>query len=381
MADQRSVTRPAGPAGHGGPVTDHGTPEPVDRDGRGVGGSTPEPVDWAGPGVDGTAVEPGGWVLPAGGTSAGDGASAVGPDRATLRLALVVGGLVLAVLLGFGLGRANGRPTDRTAATAATAAAGDHTHAPGTGAHQHDGTAGQSGGDAATGLSVTSGGYTLTPSGGEFVAGRAGELRFQIRDAQRRPVTRFAIVHDKPMHLVVVRRDLTGFQHLHPTMAADGTWSIPLTLPQPGVWRAYTDFTALADDGQQTPATLGVDLVAPGDYTPRPLPAPATRATVAGFTVNYEGTAQVGAAVPLRFRVRDGAGQPATLERYLGAYGHLVALREGDLGYLHVHPGPGPATDTVTFWLTAPGPGSYRMYLDFQVAGVVRTAEFTLTVR
>ncbi|MEV5447693.1 hypothetical protein AB0N23_35035, partial [Streptomyces sp. NPDC052644] len=84
---------------------------------------------------------------------------------------------------------------------------------------------------------------------------------------------------------------------------------------------------------------------------------------------------------PFRFTVRDPAGRPAALERYLGAYGHLVALRDGDLGYLHVHPGPGPATDTVTFWLTAPGPGSYRIYLDFQVAGVVRTAEFTLTVR
>ena len=136
-------------------------------------GSTPEPVDRAGPGVDGSAVEPGGWVLSAGGTSAGAGASAVGPDRATLRLALVVGGLVLAVLLGFGLGRANGRPTDRTAATATPPPVTTPTRrAPG--AHEHDGTAGQPGGDAATGLSVTSGGYTLTPSGGEFVAGRRG---------------------------------------------------------------------------------------------------------------------------------------------------------------------------------------------------------------
>ena len=73
-------------------------------------------------------------------------------------------------------------------------------------------------------------------------------------------------------------------------------------------------------------------------------------------------------------------GAPAALERYLGAYGHLVALREGDLGYLHVHPVATPTGDTVTFWVTAPGPGRYRMYLDFQVAGVVRTAEFTVTV-
>ncbi|TDB75943.1 hypothetical protein E1165_09095 [Micromonospora sp. KC723] len=294
-----------------------------------------------------------------------------------MRLALTVGGLVLAILLGFGLGRANPKPTTPSGAGVAATVSGEHSHAPGADAHDHG-----AGGEAATaagGLAVTASGYTLTPSGTEFPAGRAVEFRFQIRDDQRRAVTRFAVVHDKPMHLIVVRRDLTGYQHLHPTMAPDGTWSVPLTLARPGVWRAYADFTAVADDGRQTPATLGVDLVVPGAYEPRPLPAPATTATVDRFAVAYQGAPEVGRAVPLRFQVHDGTA-PAALERYLGAYGHLVALREGDLGYLHVHPDAVPAGDAITFWLTVPGPGRYRMYLDFQVAGVVRTAEFTVTV-
>ncbi|MGN9891506.1 hypothetical protein [Micromonospora sp. L31] len=306
------------------------------------------------------------------------GGPPVGADRSTLRLALTVGGLVLAVLLGFGLGRANPGP-GTPSATSAAATTADHPHAPGTGAHDHGAGTDQAADSGAGGLSVSSGGYTLTPSAVEFGVGRSGEFRFQVRDERRRPVTRFAVVHDKPMHLVVVRRDLSGYQHLHPTMAPDGTWSVPLTLGQPGVWRAYADFTAVADDGRQTAATLGVDLVAPGGYVPRPLPAPATTTTVDGFTVGYEGTPEVGKALPLRFTVSAG-GAPAALERYLGAYGHLVALREGDLGYLHVHPVATPAGDPVTFWVTAPGPGRYRMYLDFQVAGVVRTAEFTVTV-
>ncbi|MEV0157358.1 hypothetical protein AB0H57_27020 [Micromonospora sp. NPDC050686] len=309
-----------------------------------------------------------------------------GVDRGTLRLALTVGGLVLAVLLGFGLGRASPGPDARTGATPAGATAagstsgGEHSHAPGTGAHQHgSAVAGQPDPAAADGLSVSASGYTLAPVSADLTAGRAGEFRFQIRDERRRPVTRFAIVHDKPLHLIVVRRDLTGYQHLHPAMAPDGTWSVPLTLAEPGVWRAYADFTAVADDGRQTPATLGVDLAAPGDYRPRPLPAPTTTTTVDGFTVGYRGVPEVGTAVPLAFTVRTG-DTPAALERYLGAYGHLVALREGDLGYLHVHPEPAPAGDAVTFWLTASGPGRYRLYFDFQVAGVVRTAEFTVTV-
>ncbi|MEU7589431.1 hypothetical protein AB0A95_24420 [Micromonospora sp. NPDC049230] len=299
------------------------------------------------------------------------------PDRSTLRLALVVGGLVLAVLLGFGLGRLNATGT----APGSPSLPAEHTDPPGVGPHSH-GTAtstDQGVGIEPGGLAVSSAGLTLAPLGTEFVAGRPGQLRFQVRDTQRRPVTRFAVVHDKPMHLIVVRRDLTGYQHLHPTMAADGTWSVPLTLAQPGIWRAYADFTVVADNGAQTAVILGADLVVPGDYQPRPLPAPATSTTVDGFTVGYQGTPQVGANVPLTFRV-DGADGAAPLERYLGAYGHLVALREGDLGYLHVHPEPELVDGQIKFWLTTPGPGRYRVYLDFQVKAKVHTAELTLTV-
>ncbi|WP_229705754.1 hypothetical protein [Micromonospora sonchi] len=313
-------------------------------------------------------------------SAAGDGADPEGvsavPDRATVRLALVVGGLVLAVLLGFGLGRINGGGP--AAGGAVDSALADHVHAPGIGAHSHG--AGQAEAAEAGGLAVSRDGYTLTPASAEFTAGRAGELRFQIRDEQRRAVTRFAVVHDKPMHLIVVRRDLTGYQHLHPTMAADGTWSVPLTLPEPGVWRAYADFTALADDGRQTATTLGVDLVAPGGYAPRALPAPATTATVDGFTVGYHGTPEPGLTVPLVFRVTAGDGTGPALERYLGAYGHLVVLREGDLGYLHVHPEPELVDGAIQFWLATPASGRYRLYLDFATGGEARTAEFTAAV-
>ncbi|MGC4811613.1 hypothetical protein ACLQ29_13910 [Micromonospora sp. DT228] len=323
-------------------------------------------------GAVGSDPEHGGVVVP-------DPVSAA-PDRSTLRLALVVGGLVLAVLLGFGLGRVNATGTT----TGGPSLAAEHSDPPGTGPHSHGTTTSTDQGAATElgGLAVSSAGFTLAtlaPLAAEFAAGRPGQLRFQVRDAQRRPVTRFAVVHDKPMHLIVVRRDLTGYQHLHPTMAADGTWSVPLTLAQPGVWRAYADFTVVADNGAQTAVTLGADLVAPGDYQPRSLPAPATSTTVDGFTVGYQGTPQAGTTVPLTFRI-DGAGGAAPLERYLGAYGHLVALREGDLGYLHVHPEPELVNGQVKFWLTTPGPGRYRLYLDFQVGADVHTAEFTLTV-
>ena len=60
----------------------------------------------------------------------------------------------------------------------------------------------------------------------------------------------------------------------------------------------------------------------------------------------------------------------------------LVALRAGDLAYLHVHPMDDPAGVSgpeVAFMAEAPSPGRYLLYLDFQVDGRVHTATFTTT--
>jgi hypothetical protein len=100
---------------------------------------------------------------------------------------------------------------------------------------------------------------------------------------------------------------------------------------------------------------------------------------VDGYTVTLGGTLDPGRTSTLTLDVSR-AGAPVTdLEPYLGAYGHLVALRTGDLAYLHVHPESGPAGPRVTFRAEVPTAGTYRLYLDFQHSGTVRTAEFTVT--
>ncbi|MDG4836406.1 hypothetical protein O7631_07740 [Micromonospora sp. WMMD967] len=225
------------------------------------------------------------------------------------------------------------------------------------------------------GLLVSDNGYTL-----ETVDAPADEFAFRIVGPDGRPVTRYDVAHDKQMHLIVVRRDLSGFRHVHPELAPDGTWRVDTPLAGAGQWRAFADF---APTGAE-PLTLGVDVTVPGELTERPLPAPATSTTVDGYTVTLTGAPQPGSTSELTLTVsRD--GQPVTdLEPYLGAYGHLVALRRGDLAYLHVHPDgtpgdgrtrPGPA---VTFLAEVPSAGSYRLYLDFRHGGAVHTAEFTV---
>jgi hypothetical protein len=119
-----------------------------------------------------------------------------------------------------------------------------------------------------------------------------------------------------------------------------------------------------------------------GDFRPAELPADdrtATLRTPEGvYTVTLEGDTAPGASTVLTTRV-ELDGEPVTdLEPYLGAFGHLVAIRAGDLGYLHVHPEEGEPGPGVDFATAFPTPGTYRLFLDFQHRGTVRTAAFTV---
>ena len=221
------------------------------------------------------------------------------------------------------------------------------------------------------GLMVSQDGYTLALTDGSLSPGAATPISFRVLGPDGHPVTGFEPTHDKDLHLIVVRRDLTGFQHVHPEFSVDGTWGTRVALT-PGEWRIFADF---APSGHDEAMILGTDLSIAGRYQPVPLPAPATTAEVDGYTVTLDGTLQAGHEALLTLSVSR-HGQPVTdLQPYLGAYGHLVALRDGDLAYLHVHPEPGRG---LTFRTTAPSAAAYRLFLDFRHEGVVRTAEFTV---
>ncbi len=226
-----------------------------------------------------------------------------------------------------------------------------------------------------SGLAVSAMGYTLEAGLKTFETGREEALRFRILDQAGRAVRDFDEQHQERMHLIVVRRDLTHYQHLHPSVGADGTWSVPLALPEPGVYRAFADFSV---GGR--PLTLGVDLTVPGNLEFAPLPDPTSVVHVDGYEITLDsGLPPAGAENPLTFRITRQGQDIEELEPYLGALGHLVALREGDLAFLHVHPTGGGGSE-VTFHAVFPSIGRYRLFLQFAHAGRVRTAAFTMEV-
>ncbi|MEV5981989.1 hypothetical protein [Streptomyces sp. NPDC052114] len=232
------------------------------------------------------------------------------------------------------------------------------------------------------GLQVSERGYTLDLRTARIEADRKEELRFAVvKDSSGKNVTAYAKEHDKELHLIVASRDLNTYRHLHPTRAADGTWSTKVELPEAGGYRVFADFRP---EGAKEGLTLGADLAVAGAYGPKDLPAHSTTAKVDGYDVTLKGDLKTGAGGDLTLNVAKD-GRPVTdLQPYLGAYGHLVALRSGDLAYLHVHPNGEPgdgktkAGPGISFMAAAPSKGAYRLFLDFKHEGKVRTAAFTV---
>jgi len=274
------------------------------------------------------------------------------------RLGLFTLALVVVFAAAYGVGAVAG-PTPPAEQAHDAPAAGGHEEAP----------------SAPGGLAVAADGYALDQIAAPATAGEAGEYAFQIVDIHQQPVTGFELSHERRLHLIVVRRDLTGFQHLHPRMDAEGTWRTPMTLPAAGAWRVFADFRP---DGLDRQVILGIDVQVGGDYAPVPLPGPAAMTTVDDYSVTAEGALTAGRTSRLTMRLAE-SGTPVTnLQPYLGAYGHLVALRAGDLAYLHVHPQESDTAGAeIAFDVEVPAPGSYRLFLDFQHDGVVRTASLT----
>jgi hypothetical protein len=204
---------------------------------------------------------------------------------------------------------------------------------------------------------------------GEFRPGAAQPLTFRVIDRAGRTVRDFDVAHERAMHVIAVRHDLTGYRHLHPRQLPDGSWTVDATFAEAGPQRVYADFVV---DGE--PRTLSADVSAVGRYAARPLPAPRDRAATGGGYV----VEAVADGDERRYAVtRD--GEPVDdLQPYLGARGHLVALREHDLAFQHVHPKDAATTGRdIAFDVELAGSGRHRLFLQFKHDGEVRTVAFT----
>ncbi|KPI06622.1 hypothetical protein OV450_3734 [Actinobacteria bacterium OV450] len=237
---------------------------------------------------------------------------------------------------------------------------------------------------AVSGLSDSQDGYRLTSPERALASGKPAAYRFTINGTDGKPVTAFALEQTQRMHFYAIRSDLTGFQHLHPVMAPDGTWTADLAALTPGTWRMFTSFTPDSGTGKGKDLVLSRTVTVPGSVAETPLPAPAATAEADGYTITVKGQPMAGMAHPLTVSVSKD-GKPVTdLQPYLDTYAHLTAFHEGDQAFAHLHPTTRVTGDNggpdLAFHAELPTAGNWRLFLQFQTGGKLHTAAMTLNV-
>jgi hypothetical protein len=234
------------------------------------------------------------------------------------------------------------------------------------------------------GLLTSYAGFRLQPLTASVPAGQASTYRFRILGADGVPVTRYQVEQTKLLHFYLVRSDITGFEHLHPTLGSDGTWSVTVTPAAAGSYRVYTQFDA-DPAGTVTSLVLSQPLSVTGTPSAdQTLPAASSTASVDGYDLSLSGTPKAGTTSPLSISFRRD-GQPVTdLQPYLDTYAHLTAIHQGTLGFAHLHPSGAVDGDhggpTLHFMTDFAQAGDYRLFIQFQTGGVLHTAAVTLAV-
>ena len=217
---------------------------------------------------------------------------------------------------------------------------------------------------------------------------------FSIIDDEGNIMNDFAITHTKPMHVIVARKDLKYFQHVHPMYeAASGKFSFTdLTLPADGEYRIFADFAAnggmKGPNGLPLPITISEDVIAGNaNYTKEALGGEERTKSFSGLKTTLISKPLLpltGSEAMLTYALADASNTPVKdLETYLGALGHAVVLREGTLDFIHAHPTEDPTkpqNGKVNFMVYFPEAGKYKVFTQFQRAGKVITTDFVVTV-
>jgi hypothetical protein len=208
--------------------------------------------------------------------------------------------------------------------------------------------------------------------------GQKMELAFTVRDPKsNQPVKDFEIMHEKLYHMFIVSQDLRFFVHDHPVQGRDGVFRFNATLPKPGMYRVLSDFYPKGGTPQLIAKTLiipGGPITAGGSIEPDLNPQKAENLTA---SLRMEPSEPIAGMKTLLFFKLDPA---EGLERYIGAWGHMMAVSEDLVDMIHTHPFLADGGPNLQFNLIFPRPGVYRVWVQFQRKGVVNTVAFNIPV-
>jgi hypothetical protein len=219
----------------------------------------------------------------------------------------------------------------------------------------------------------------------QISAGKTARLSLSLWSREEnRLVSDFEIVHEKQLHLILVREDLGLFFHEHPELQADGKFSLTFKFPTAGRWNLFADMAPRGAGQQVALCSVTVE----GAPYRREALVPAAQPVIKqdDLTLTMQPAYLVaGRAIWLSFRLEDGAGHPPSgLEAWLGAPAHLILISNDTPIFVHSHPEPGDEQasrdGTLIFQARFPRPGVYKGWVQFQRSGQLFTLPFVLQV-
>lgn len=207
--------------------------------------------------------------------------------------------------------------------------------------------------------------------------GQPAALQFFIHDPWKdRPVASYNVVHEKLFHAFVVSEDLQFFRHAHPTVVDDGVFQLPITFPTGGMFRVLGDFYPAGATPQLATQTIVVPGAAPPPVTLSRDYSPKSSENMRVSLVTIPEQAVAGMRTQLRFTLDPTAG----LEKYLGAWAHMLAASDDLIDMIHQHPFRVDEQQMVEFEMVFPRPQVYRVWVQFQRKSVVNTVHFDVPV-
>jgi len=218
---------------------------------------------------------------------------------------------------------------------------------------------------------------TATPS--PIKVGKKERIAFEISDPWKNlPVSNFQVIHEKLFHAFFISDDLQFFVHDHPTWdRSRSAFFYDIVFPKPGTYRVLGDFYP----NGATPQLITNTLIVPGK-------APAKTSLTRDYSQKKTANLQVdlvtvppqplaGQDTQLRFHVAPGDG----IEKYLGAWGHMLSASDDLIDLVHQHPFIADGGPDIQFNMVFARPRMYRVWVQFQRNGVVNTAHFDIPVR
>ncbi|RAP74452.1 hypothetical protein [Paenibacillus montanisoli] len=210
----------------------------------------------------------------------------------------------------------------------------------------------------------------------------ATRIRFMAHGADGEPITKFAVLHEKLLHLIVVSKDLSYFNHIHPDFDGEGIFTVSTKFPFGGEYRLFAEYQPEGSGTVVSKQTI--ELGGEKEQKPLTVDKALTKSTGHEIVTLSHGRLAAGEETTLAFHISDAATKTPVrdLEPYLGAAGHVVIISGDAEQYIHVHPDNADAAGPeAVFHAVFPKAGVYKVWGQFAREGRPITVSYTLQVK